>query len=116
VGIPQQLEDNENNQIKHRYVMEWMRQFDSVELALERLLLLINTKQKRIEVEEKLRSALQSYISPSDTLIYRFISSNNQNLLKNLYFIERARDYLNTLPMVIKEFAFFYELKSLFLG
>jgi hypothetical protein len=86
----------------HWYAMQWMSQFDDVEIALQRSLELIKTvsDKSKIEIEMKLRSAFQSYLNPSDTLIYRFASPDNRNLQKNSYFAQKAQDYLNVFHMV----------------
>jgi hypothetical protein len=91
-----------NNRTKHWYAMQWMRRFDNVEVAFEKLLEPIKTNSEKNKIEIKLRSALQSYLNPTDTLIYRFASSSNQNLLKNPHFNQLARDYLDKLDMVRK--------------
>lgn len=92
-----------SNRTKHWYAMQWMRHFDNVYIALEKLFEVIKTNSDRNKIEIKLRSALQSYLKPTDTLIYRFLSSNNQNLQKNPVFNQLARDYLDKLDMVIKK-------------
>ncbi|CAF1921309.1 unnamed protein product [Rotaria magnacalcarata] len=86
------------NRTKHWYAMEWMKQFDDIDTAMENLLVPI-AKTSRKTIEMKLRLAIQSYLNPTDTLIYRFASSANENLLKNSYFVKLARDYLDTINM-----------------
>ena len=89
-----------NNQTKHWYAMQWASQFDTVELALEVLMESVKKNSEKDHMERKLRSAIRSYLNPADTLIYRFASSVNENLLKNLHFVQLARTYLDTLTMV----------------
>jgi 5'-3' exonuclease len=101
VATVEKKSKGKNNRTKHWYAMQWMRHYDNVENALEQLLDSIKTNSERKKIEIKLRSALQSYLNPMDTLIYRFASSSNQNLLKNPHFIQLARDYLDTLDMVM---------------
>ncbi|CAF1422828.1 unnamed protein product [Adineta steineri] len=93
-----QNKTKKNLRTKHWYAMQWAKQFDDIEIALEKSLVPIS-KGEKTKIEMKLRLALQSYLNPTDTLIYRFISSNNQNLLKNSHFVELARDYLDKLDM-----------------
>ncbi|UJR36213.1 hypothetical protein I4U23_028945 [Adineta vaga] len=83
----------------HWYAMQWMKQFDDIEIALEKSLEPIKTTGEKIKIENKLRSALQSYLNPSDTLIYRFASLTNEHLLKNSYFVDLAREYLQIFHM-----------------
>jgi hypothetical protein len=98
---------NKNNKTKHWYAMQWIRHFDNVEIAFEKLLEPIKTNSEKNKIQIKLQSALRSYLNPMDTLIYRFASSStNQNLLKNPYFIQLARDYLDTLDMVMENSKF----------
>jgi 5'-3' exonuclease len=85
----------------HWYAMQWMKQFDDVEMALHKSLEPIRAMSEKTKVESKLRSALQSYLNPTDTLIYRFATSRNQNLLKNAHFVQLARDYLQVLHKVM---------------
>ncbi|CAF2386762.1 unnamed protein product [Rotaria sp. Silwood2] len=89
---------SKNNKTKHWFVLQWMRHFDDVEIALEKLLQPIAKTLKK-KTEMQLRLALQSYINPSDTLIYRFALLKNENLLKNAYFAQLAREYLDKLDM-----------------
>jgi hypothetical protein len=81
---------------KHWYVMQWIKWFDDVETALQEALECIKTVSQRNIVEAKLRAALKSYMNPTDTLIYRFVGSTNENLLKNSDFVQLAREYLDT--------------------
>ena len=93
---------SKKNRTKHWYAMQWMRNFDDVDVALDRLLESIKTVSEKKKIEIKLRSALQSYVHPTDTLIYRFFSSTNQNLQKNPQFVQSARDFLD-MVMIISE-------------
>jgi len=88
--------------------MQWLRQFNDINSALPRLLPSIQSESERKEIENQLHSATQSYLTPADTLIYRFISENNKNLLTNSHFVQLARTYLNTLDMVIKDLRFVF--------
>jgi hypothetical protein len=109
VNMIQQLQRNENNQTRYLHAaIQWIREFDNVDLAFERLLQMMNMEPTQIEVGKKLRTALQSYLTPSDTLVYRFISPNNHNLLTSSHFVERARTYLNKLGMVVRDLRFLY--------
>lgn len=93
---------SKKNRTKHWYAMQWMRHCDDVETALPRLLIPI-AKASQNKFEAKLRLALQSYINPADSLIYRFGLLTNKNLHKNSHFMQLAREYLNTLDMVMEE-------------
>ena len=87
--------ERRSNRTKHWYALQWVRHFENVEVALEKLLQPIKNLSERKKIETKIQSTLQFYINPKDTLIYRFNSSTNQNLLKNSYFVELARRYLD---------------------
>ncbi|CAF0882247.1 unnamed protein product [Rotaria sordida] len=89
---------NKNNRTKHWYAMQWMKHFDDVEIALKKLLEPIGKTSKK-KIEMQLRSACQSYLNPTDTLIYRFASLKNENLLKNIHFVQLAREYFDKLDM-----------------
>ena len=80
--------------------MEWMRQFNNINLAFDQLRQLSNAETGQIQIEDELRLAVQPYLTPSDTLVYRFVSSENRNLLTNDYFVQRARTYLKRLHQV----------------
>ncbi|CAF0817074.1 unnamed protein product [Rotaria sp. Silwood1] len=89
---------SKNNRTKHWYALQWMRQYDDIDIALKKLLEPI-AKTSRNKIEMQLRLALQSYLNPSDTLIYRFGSSKNVNLHKNAHFVQLAREYLDKLDI-----------------
>lgn len=110
VGKSKGKKTGKDNKTKHWYAMQWMRHFDTLEIAFDKLLEPIQKLSTKDHIESKLRAAVQSYLNPSDTLIYRFASSTNENLLKNPHFVQLARDYLDTLDMVLQnsEVFFFY--------
>ena len=89
-----------NVRTTHWYAMQWLRHFDDVESSLTSILELVKAKPDRAKIEMKLRLALASYISPEDTLIYRFASSTNEHLQRNTYFMELARSYLDVFHLV----------------
>lgn len=91
---------SKSNRTKHWYAMQWMKQFNDVDTAISKLLIPI-AKTSRANVEKKLRLALQSYVNPKDTLIYRFEWAANGNIRKNPYLVQLAREYIDTLDMVI---------------
>ena len=104
VGKSKQMVNNRNNRPnKFWCAMEWMAQFSTIDLAFEQLSQLIYSETERIKVTEELRSAIQTYLSPSDTLVYRFISPENRKLQTDDDFTRRARTYLNTLDKVIED-------------
>lgn len=90
-----------NSKTKHWYAMQWTSQFDDVDSAMEILMESIRKQPVKEQIERKLRGAIRSYLNPADTLIYRFGSSENENLLKNTHFVQLARAYLDTLAMVM---------------
>lgn len=92
------------NKTTHWYTMQWLRHYPDVEQAIDRLLAIINVKSERIELNDKLRAALQCYLNPSDTLIYRFRSEKNQNLKKDKHFVQLAEGYLTGLKKVTYTF------------
>jgi hypothetical protein len=100
----------ETNDIRMKNVwnsMQWLRKFNNIDTALEQLRQLMNTETEQTELTNALGLALRSYLTPSDTLIYRFTSENNKSLLTNSHFVQLARAYLNTIGMVTKDFRFF---------
>jgi len=105
---------SKKNRTTHWYVMQWIRQFDDVETALQKSLEPIKTISEKTKIEMKLRLALQSYLNPTDTLIYRFASSSNGNLLKNPHFVKLARDYLDIFHLVPKNSRLVSKLKIIF--
>jgi hypothetical protein len=92
-----------NKRTKHWYPLQYMRRCENVEIAFEKLLEPIKKVSDKDNIEIKLRSALEPYLHPTDTLIYRFASSTNENLRKNPYFNQLAQDYLDTLDLVMKK-------------
>ena len=74
--------------------MESMQQFHSINSAFKQL---SNEETGQIQIEDELRLAVQRYLTPSDRLVYRFVSSENRNLWSNNYFVRRARTSLNRL-------------------
>jgi 5'-3' exonuclease len=97
-----------NSRTKHWYAMQWMRHFDTLEIAFDKLLEPIRKLSTKDQIESKLHAAVQPYLHPSDTLIYRFASLKNENLMKNPHFVQLARDYLDTLDMVLRNLFFFF--------
>lgn len=89
-----------NNKTKHWYAMQWTSQFDHVDDAIDKLMESVKKLSVKDQIEKKLRQAIQSYLNPADTLIYRFRSVENENLLKNAHFVQLAQAYLDTLAMV----------------
>ncbi|CAF0930602.1 unnamed protein product [Adineta steineri] len=80
--------------------MEWMRKKTDVDEALGDLLIEVHLNSNN-ELRIKIEEAVLCYLEPSDTLIYRFNSSNNANpnLLKNPVFVQLAQSYLDKLDM-----------------
>jgi hypothetical protein len=98
-----------DDKTKHWYTMQWLRHFNDIEQAIGQLLVLISDISERKNIETKLRAAVQCYLMPSDTLIYRFILEENTNLKKNPDFVQLAESYLyKTLKKVIYKFISIY--------
>jgi 5'-3' exonuclease len=88
-------------QTKHWYIMTWLARFHDIDTAFEHIDRIFNDERKMALVNSQLRLAMQSYIKPSDTLIYRFVLTNNRNLRKNAYFLSIAKQYLDLFNQVI---------------
>ncbi|CAF1278255.1 unnamed protein product [Adineta steineri] len=80
--------------------MEWMRNTNGIDEALDDLLTKVPFDSSN-ELKIKIEKAFICYLEPSDTLIYRFSTSNNANLnlKKNPVFVQLAQSYLSTLDM-----------------
>ena len=92
---------SKTNQTKHWYAMQWMRHFGSLDEAFENVFQSIKKSSERDKIETQLRATVESYLNPTDTLIYRFTLPINDNLQKNQIFNQLARDYLETTDLVI---------------
>jgi hypothetical protein len=89
-----------NVRTSHWYAMQWLRHFDDVDEALSHLLDVIKGRPEKKKIEINLRSAIQMYINPSDTLIYRFALPTNQNLRKSAPLLQLAQQDLLILDRV----------------
>jgi 5'-3' exonuclease len=58
-----------NKRSKHWYPLQYMRRFENVEIAFEKLLEPIKKVSDKDKIEIKLRSALEPYLHPTDTVI-----------------------------------------------
>ena len=90
-----------NIRTSHWYAMQWMRHFNDVDDALAHVLEVIKHRPEKKKIESNLRSAIQMYINPSDTLIYRFALSTNQNVRKSAQFLQLAQEDLLIADRVI---------------
>ncbi|CAF1498231.1 unnamed protein product, partial [Adineta steineri] len=94
VYISEKFERSDSIQIKYLYAsMQWMRQFDCFDSALQQSCQLINSRSEQVYLQNKLRATVQSYLRPPDILINQFSSSNNSNLPTDSYFVRRAQIY-----------------------
>lgn len=100
------------NQTKHWYAMQWMRHFDTLDIALENVFQSIKKSSESDKIEKQLRSAVETYLNPTDTLIYRFRLSINSNLEKSPVFNQLARDYLGTLDLTDEQIHDLVEFKE----
>lgn len=87
---------------KHWYLLQWSRRFDHLDQALEHLTDLLSRQAEKKSFLLKLQASIQSYLQPSNTLIYRFaLTEKNRNLQKNEHFRQLAEIYFQTHGLVM---------------
>lgn len=101
VGKNEKSKSKRTNRTTHWYVMQWLRHFDDLDKAFAQIMEIVNRRPEKKKIELKLRMAVESYINPSDTLIYRFRSpKTNRNLQIDEHFRRLADEYFQSLDLV----------------
>jgi 5'-3' exonuclease len=87
-------------QTNHWYALQWVRRFDHVNDAFNQLMQVLTNHRDQKGIEQDLRLALNNYLHPTDTLIYRFQHPANENLRKNSHFQRLADEFLERIDRV----------------